>query len=263
MEKAKYQEGLGMKFAVSDIYENIIEVSKIRSEKLMDKELNRGKYEAVKETIRDQGKVVPIILRTLTDQEKEENNIRKDIVYGVMSGRTRLRIIRELGLDTVLAIVSDVQNDDDNTKTANNKNFARVEMTEEDKQAVVHWFRKSINQTTDKSYTVSEIAGILGVSKSYVNKLDKMILEQDPNTSEGKILTVEEIKIKITKEKLFDKIAKVKDNTPATEKIAIADEITLIINGLMAERTKLNQDKEVRSKRRENAKAKKNKKKTE
>jgi ParB-like chromosome segregation protein Spo0J len=263
MEKAKYQEGLGMKFAVNDIYENIIEVSKIRSEKSMEKESYKGKYEVIKETIRDQGQLVPMILRTLTDQEKEDNNIRKDIVYGVLSGRTRLKVIRELGLDTVLAIVSDVKKNDDDIKTAAIENFARVEMTEEDKQAVVHWFRKSINQTTDKPYTVSEIAGILCVSKSYVNKLDKMIFEKNTNISAGTILTVEEIKTKITKEKVFDKIAAVKDNTPATEKITIADEITLIINGLMAERTKLNKDKVVRSKRKENAKAKQNKKKTE
>jgi len=252
MVKAKYLEGSGNKLAVNDIYEKIIEVSKIRSEKSMEK----------KENIKAQGQVAPMILRTLTNEEKENNNIRKDIVYGVLSGRTRLKIIRELGLDTVLAIVSDVQNDDDDIKTAAIENFARVEMTKEDKQAVIHWFRKSINQRTNKPYTVREIAENLGISKLYVNKLDKMILEKDKNTSEGKRLTIEEIKEKIIKEKLFDKIAKVMDNTPATEKIAIADEITLIINGLMAERTKLNKDKEVRSKRIENAQAKKKKHKT-
>jgi ParB/RepB/Spo0J family partition protein len=261
MEKVVYQQGLGMYFDVNDIYEDAIKVSKIRSEKSMEQESYKEKYKAMKETIRDQGQFAPIILRVLTGPEKKENDIDKnDIAYGVLSGHTRLKAIRELKINTVLAIVSDVQNDDDDIKTAAIENFARANMTGEDKKSVVDWFRKQTNKTTGKPYKIREIGKILGISKSYVSKLELLTSNDSQEKQETPQLTIEEIEKKFT-----PTFVSMVNNPDATkeEKEKVVEDLRNFKKSISSKIKELEESikdvKKLKRKEKANAKAKKNK----
>ena len=83
----------------------MIEMNKIdfnAIEKIRDVDENSTNYAKLKYSIDTDGQHNPIVIRELTEEEKNGN---KEVLYGIIDGHHRFRIAEQNGLTTILAII--------------------------------------------------------------------------------------------------------------------------------------------------------------
>jgi len=142
------------------------------------KQKHDEEYEALKNSIKINGQIQPIVLRVLDSGEKKEHDLSdNDEGYAVLSGRNRVQVFKDLYKETqkdeytrILAVIYD--RDDNDKRVAAISNFSRVEMSELDK-------KKIVDELFKKENSMKKVGNILGISKSYVNKLLHMKQETD------------------------------------------------------------------------------------
>lgn len=141
------------------------------------KEEYKTDIENIKHTIKAVGQLKPIIIRELTDAEKEKS-AKKTAVYGIINGHTRYEANSKKDLFATIVELNDT--DDDQKKLALIENFAKAEMSIEDKAEVIYKEQERLKELSRESVaagnkkisaSLKTLAYTFGISKAYAQKL--------------------------------------------------------------------------------------------
>ena len=155
----------------------IEEIDIRENQKEKSKEEYKADIENIKHTIKAAGHLQPILIRELTDAEKE-NSLKKTAVYGIINGHARYKTNSKK--DVFATIVEMNDTDDDHKKLALIANFAKAEMSTEDKAEIIYHEQERLKKLSKESVaagnkkisaSLETLARTFGISKAYAQKL--------------------------------------------------------------------------------------------
>ena len=152
-----------------------IDIGKNQKEK--SKEEYKADIENIKRTIKAVGQMQPILIRKLTDAEKEKS-AKKTAEYGIVNGHTRYEANSKKDVFATIIELNDT--DDDQKKLALIANFAKSEMSTEEKAQVIYQEQERLRILSKESVeagnkkisaSLETLARTFGISKAYAQKL--------------------------------------------------------------------------------------------
>ncbi|WP_019554582.1 ParB N-terminal domain-containing protein [Propionispira raffinosivorans] len=157
---------------------DVIEESNIREDqKEKSKEEYKSDIENIKHTIKPVGHLQPILIRELTVAERGKST-KKTAIYGIINGNTRYATNSKKDIFATIVELNDT--DDDQKKLALIANFAKSEMTTEDKAAIIYHEQERLKNLSKESIvagnkkisaSLETLARTFGISKAYAQKL--------------------------------------------------------------------------------------------
>ena len=165
---------------MEEIDPEIIEKSNIRKRQMQDENTKENYDKVVKNigyTMQLVGQLQPILVRKLTAKEKQSSKNSK-AEYGIISGHTRYKANE--GNPSIYATVVTTSSSDDERKLAVIANFAKAEMTNEDKAEAVYKEKERLEKISEESvksggakisFSYEILGQTFGVSKAYIQKL--------------------------------------------------------------------------------------------
>ena len=157
---------------------DVIEEINIREDqKEKSKEEYKADIENIKHTIKAVGHLQPILIRELTVAEREKS-AKKTAVYGIINGTTRYATNPKKDIFATIVELNDT--DDDQKKLALIANFAKSEMTTENKAEIIYHEQERLKNLSKESIaagnkkisaSLETLARTFGISKAYAQKL--------------------------------------------------------------------------------------------
>ncbi len=141
---------------------------------------SKEEYKRVKNSIEKKGLQVPIIIDYLDENNDEyKSYIQNRQKYGIIDGHLRFRIMKELGNETIYAVLkSDMANVENIKQTQMIANWSKVAMSKDDKAQAI------VNEIKAKT-SINEIANNLGISRQYVHTLVNYYCRKHPEQEES------------------------------------------------------------------------------